>query len=162
MTRVLLILLVFPLFSSAESIFDKVPVSTIEKGKLKQESVIGSFCWHPKKGNHFCADTGLVSPREEIEIKPNSVLTLKMPNQENLKVIQYSFVPVTAEMQTAKEEYPGRYNWQGGLSEVKELKLKRKLKIKTRLEPGLYVLSVSAWWKNYDDANHGFLIKITP
>jgi len=162
MTRVLFLLFIFPTFAFAGSIFDDVPISTIEHRKVQQESVVGTFCWHSEEGNHFCADTALTSPQEEIEIRSNSVLTLKMPNQKNLRVIQYSFIPVTTEMQNTKEEYPGRYNWQAGPSEVKELKLKKKLKIRAKLEPGLYVLNISAWWKNYDDANHGFLIKITP
>lgn len=162
MHRLLFLLLFLPTLSYGKSLFDEVPTSSIRVGKIEQESVVGSFCWHPEEGSHFCADTGLVSPQEKIKVKSNSVFRLKMPNQENLRAIQYAFVPVTSEMVDSKEEYPGRYNWQGGVSEIQELRLRRKLKIKKKLEPGLYVLSISAWWKNYDDANHGFLIEVTP
>jgi len=162
MIRVILLFFIFPAFALGENIFDKVPTSTIVYGETAQESVVGSFCWHPEGDSHLCADTGLISPNEYMEVLSNSSLILKMPNQKNLRLIQYSFVPVTNEMEKTKGTHGNRYNWEGGTSEIKQLELKKELKIDFQLKPGLYILNVFAWWKNHDDANHGFLINIAP
>ncbi len=164
MIRLFILLFVIPLsaFANEEDPFDRVPTSHIKSNDVLQDSVIGTFCWHYGNGDHHCVDTGLVSPKESIEVKQGDPIALTMPNQKNLRLVQYSFIPVNDSMIVTDEVYPDRYYWDAGPSAVAQLELTQSLSISSELKPGLYVLSVSAWWNNYDDANHGFLINVSP
>ncbi|RBP44837.1 hypothetical protein [Arenicella xantha] len=155
--------LLWPLFFlPALALAESVPKSNIELNGAIQESVLGSFCWHINQGGHFCLDNGLTSPKEPLTAPQNFSLELKLPDQDKLRKVQYSFVPVDYEMIVDDGTALNGYGWNTGMKALQELDLNEKLTISSNLKPGLYVLGVLAWWKNHNDAYHGFLIKISP
>ena len=164
MTRILSILLIS--FFSSEVIgsgyFDKVPTASIEFNGEKQNSAVGTFCWHFPLEASMCVDTGLVSPNIPLSVNSNPTFLVTMPNHKDLMLIQYSVVAVSDDLAMKNDSAPERIDWDAGFKNVSELKVSKKLEIKLDLKPGLYVLNVMAWWKNHNDASHGFLVSVAP
>ena len=162
MSRMIALLFLVPSIVLAESSIDRIPRAKISIGSIEQTSALGSFCWHEEGSNHFCLDTGLVSPTKPINTKREVSLLLSMPNQRTLKHLNYSFVPVSKDLVNEEMSTQSSILWNAGTRELGTISLEENLKIMKKLSPGLYVFSVGAWWENGDDAKHGFLINVTP
>jgi len=135
------------------------PPATLEIDGKEQISGIGSYCWMGTwKG--LCADMiGLPTAQEPLIASPTFTAHLRLPLQESPSELQFNVVQVTEKDELT---FNGRgWSWwrtnEGGRF---TLTLEREPDIELSLEPGLYVLSIYAWWKEEGSASYGFLVEV--
>lgn len=137
------------------------PLARLEVGEERQLAGRGSFCW---KGN--CADFGIYTNSMPLVVRSPFTAHLHLPLVEppdGLRLYTMMVSPpghleyeiIADDEASWSSEKPGRELLDRGA-----LLLKRDQDIKLSLEPGYYALVISAAWRDYGDAQYGFLIEI--
>jgi hypothetical protein len=106
-----------------------------------------------------CADAGGIATSQEPLMADSPIdAILRLPLADPPSELQLQVLPVTS----ADELEPARgYRWWDfGEAALSQLPLETQQTLELTLEPGLYVLSVSAWWQEYGDVVYGFLIQV--
>ncbi len=125
----------------------------------EQISGIGSYCWRGT-WKALCADMiGIPTAQEPLIASSPFTAHLRLPLQEPPYELQFNVVQVTEQNEL---NFSGRgWRWwrtsEGGRF---TLPLEREPDIELSLKPGLYVLSIYAWWKEEGSASYGFLVEV--
>ena len=135
------------------------PPAILKIDGKEQISGISSYCWSGT-WKALCADMiGIPTAQEPLIASQTFTAHLLLPLQEPPYELQFNIVQVT---EKDKLTFNGRgWRWwrtnEGGRF---TLPLEREPDIELSLEPGLYVLSIYAWWKEEGSASYGFLVEV--
>ncbi len=129
----------------------------------EQTSGIGSNCWKEEnQTGYICSDTiGFITPTEPLltgsPLTAHLLFTLQEPPEEaGLSAIR------ATDDEELKVATSGTRAWRltGNYSKKYKLPSERESEINLSLEPGVYVLTVDATWKDKGSASYGFLVKV--
>jgi hypothetical protein len=138
------------------------PLARLEAGGKTQAANLGSYCW-----NGGCLDgPGVSTSSTPLILRSSAAARLHLPLDEIPEVLTLSatFVSSPGRLQydflyedQAEWSYekPGRERLDLGA-----LPLKREQDLKLSLEPGYYVLTILAAWRDLGDVQYGFLIEV--
>ncbi len=136
-----------------------VPTATISIGGTEQRSVVGGFCW-----DGLCADPGLwPSPRLPLRTKSPVEIRLSLPTQAKVRHVEYGLTRVTVDKAVQQSTAPEVFYWPSStpfVSGVTPVSAESLQTWRLELAPGLYFLTVFAWWTGPRDATHGFLFEV--
>jgi hypothetical protein len=125
----------------------------------------GSYCLKDLWIGSCKDDVGILTPQEPLFISSPFTAHLLLPFQEapeELQELQLNVIRVRDEDKLKGGE---EYRWQlWRFQEGKRfiLPLERDQDIGLSLEPGLYVLKISAMWKEKGNLRYGFLLEVLP
>ena len=137
------------------------PPATLNIGGKEQISGIGSYCW-TDTWNALCADmVGIPTAQEPLIASSPFTAHLRLPLQEPPYELQLDVIRVNHEDQINLSARGWRW-WDIWHLQTKNfiLPLESEQDIELSLEPGLYVLSVGAWWTEKGSASYGFLVEV--
>jgi hypothetical protein len=137
------------------------PLARLEIGQESWLAGRGGYCW---RGT--CADFGIYTNSEPIVVGSPFTAHLHLPLVEPPDVLKLYTMqvspPGSLEYETVSDlgaswsaEESGRESLDRG-----GLLLNRDQDIKLSLEPGYYVLTIFAAWRDYGDVQYGFLIEV--
>ncbi len=135
------------------------PPAILKIDGKEQVSGIGSYCWSGT-WKALCADMiGIPTAQEPLIVSQTFTAHLLLPLQKPPYELQFNIVQVT---EKDKITFNGRgWRWwrtnEGGRF---TLPLEREADIELALDPGLYVLSIYAWWKEEGSSSYGFLVEV--
>ncbi|TRZ88508.1 MAG: hypothetical protein D4R88_07745 [Methanosarcinales archaeon] len=135
------------------------PPATLKIEGTEQISGIGSFCW---KGTWkaLCVDMiGIPTALEPLLASSSFTAHLRLPIQEPPYDLRLNAVRVKDEDEL-NFSARGWHWWKEREEKLFTLHLEREQDIELSLEPGLYVLSIGAWWKDKGSASYGFLVEV--
>lgn len=137
------------------------PPAILKIDGKEQISGIGSYCWRGT-WNALCIDmTGPTTVQEPLIASSPFTANLTLPLQEPPYELRLNVFRVKDEDEFNLSARGGRWWNIGGLQgEHFNLSLEQEQDIELSLEPGLYVLSVGAWWKEKGSASYGFLVEV--
>ncbi len=138
------------------------PASQAIGGKV-QMSGIGSYCWSDDQtGRGVCADAiGIPTLVEPLPARSPLTAQIRLPLEEPPFELQFNVIRVT-EQDALPSRARGYRWWPWKEGRNVNLPLERQPQVELTLEPGLYVLHVSAWWHKQGDASYGFLVQVQP
>lgn len=129
----------------------------------EQTSGIGSNCWKEEnQTGYICSDTiGIITPAEPLLTGSPFTAHLRFTLQEPPEEVGLSATRATDDDEL-KVGASGTRVWRltGNYSKKYKLPSEHESEINLSLEPGLYVLTVDATWKNKGSASFGFLVKV--
>lgn len=135
------------------------PPAILEIDGKEQISGIGSYCWSGT-WKALCADMiGIPTAQEPLIAGPTFTAHLRLPLQEPPYELQFNVVQVTEKDELTFDGRGWRW-WRTNEGGRFTLPLEREQDIELSLEPGLYVLSIYAWWKEEGSASYGFLVEV--
>jgi hypothetical protein len=137
------------------------PPAILKIGGKEQISGIGSYCWSGT-WKALCADMiGIPTAQEPLIASPTFTAHLRLPLQEPPYELQLNVVRVKDEDELNFSGRGWRW-WDARNVEEKNFTLpfEPEKDIELSLEPGLYVLSIGAWWKEMGSASYGFLVEV--
>jgi hypothetical protein len=140
------------------------PPAMLEIAGQEQVSGIGTYCWYEPAGTDtsagLCADmAGVPTVEKSLVAGSPFTATFRLEPAETPDDVRLEVMPVTAEDEL--ETWPaGSRGWAFKAGESYRLPLERAPSIGLSLEPGLYVLNLSAWWEAWGDASYGFLVEV--
>ena len=137
------------------------PPATLNIGGKEQISGIGSYCWK-ETWNALCADMGEVPTAQEPLIADSPFAAhLRLPLKEPPYELRFDVIRVDPENQINLSARGWRW-WDIWHLQRKNftLTLEPEQDIELSLEPGLYVLSIGAWWAEKGSASYGFLVEV--
>lgn len=140
--------------------FEKVPSVTITFQTQTQKSKVGSFCWPLESGTMCSEPIAWPSPKEPLIVSSPFRLKIAMPIPEKVKHVEYMVSKVTESDMNKYEVGPDTTLWNVPVENVEPINSIGKQSLELQLEPGLYVLTLFAWWFGIGDATHGFLIEV--
>ena len=86
---------------------------------------------------------------------------IRLPLEQSPFELQFNVIRVT-EQDALPSRARGYRWWPWKEGRNVNLPLERQQQVELTLEPGLYVLHVSAWWHKQGDASYGFLVQVQP
>ncbi len=135
------------------------PPAILEINGKEQISGIGSYCWSGT-WKALCADMiGIPTAQEPLIACPTFTANLRLPIQEPPSELQLDVIQVTEQDEINLSARGWRW-WRTNEGGRFTLPLEREPDIELSLEPGLYVLSIYAWWKEEGSASYGFLVEV--
>ncbi len=137
----------------------KPPPAILKIDGKEQISGIGSYCW---KGTWkaLCVDyAGIPTAQEPLLASSPFTAHLLLPLQEPPYELQLDVIKVTEKDELNLSARGWRW-WRFKEGKRFTQPLERESDIELPLEPGLYVLSIEAWWKDKGSASYGFLVKV--
>ncbi|MFZ2411929.1 MAG: hypothetical protein WAW23_10190 [Candidatus Methanoperedens sp.] len=135
------------------------PPAILKIDGKEQISGIGSYCWGGT-WKALCADMiGIPTAQEPLLASSHFTAHLRLPLQEPLYELRLNVVQVKDEDEL-NFGAPGWRWWKEREEKLFTLPLEREQDIELSLEPGLYVLSVGAWWEKKGSASYGFLVEV--
>ena len=137
------------------------PPAILNIGGKEQISGIGSYCWK-ETWNALCADmVGIPTAQEPLIAGSTFTALLRLPLKEPPYELRFDVIRVDPENQINLSARGWRW-WDIRGTQTKNftLTLEPEQDIELSLEPGLYVLSVGAWWKEKGSASYGFLVEV--
>lgn len=156
----IVILIVISVYLISQEEIEPPPAILKIDGK-EQISGIGSYCW---KGTWkaLCVDKiGIPTAQEPLIASSPFSANLRLPLQEPPSELQLDVIQVTEQDELNSSPRGWRW-WNTWDLQGKRLTLplERESDMELSLEPGLYVLSIEAWWKEKGSASYGFLVKV--
>ena len=146
--------------STATSPVDDIepPPATLEINGSVQTSGIGTFCWSNESGG-LCADMiGVPTQPDPIITSSPIQAQLHLPLEEPPSNLELQIMPVD---ETSIDVGPRNYRWWDYQDQPSgTLPLISEQAIDLSLEPGLYVLRITAWWDGEGDVTYGFLLQV--
>ncbi|MCX9027780.1 MAG: hypothetical protein OIN86_06325 [Candidatus Methanoperedens sp.] len=155
-----IILIVTSVYSISQQEIEPPPAILKIDGK-EQISGIGSYCWRGT-WNALCIDmTGPTTVQEPLIASPTFTANLTLPLQEPPYELRLDVIRVKDEDELNFSARGWRW-WDTRDVQGKNftLPLESEQDIELSLEPGLYVLSIGAWWKDKGSASYGFLVEV--
>jgi hypothetical protein len=138
------------------------PLAILTVAGTQQIAGQGSHCWKYPDGRPFCKDMFATPTAIEPLITESPFAAhLLVPTQQPLTNLLLEVKPVTDEnlFDSTNKDWkwwrPDSEDWQRFL-----LALEREMVVDLSLEPGLYVLSLSAWVQDMGSASYGFLVEV--
>jgi hypothetical protein len=108
----------------------------------------------------LCADLiGLPTAQEPLIASSPFTVHLRLPLQEPPYELRLNVVRVKDEDELNFSK-PGWRYWKEREEKLFTLSLEPEQDIELSLEPGLYVLSIGAWWKEKGSESYGFLVEV--
>lgn len=135
------------------------PPAILKIDGKEQISGIGSYCW---KGTWkaLCVDyAGIPTAQEPLLASSPFTAHLRLAIQEPPYELQFNVIQVTEQDELNFSARDWRW-WRFKEGKRFTRPLERESDIELSLEPGLYVLSIDAWWKEKGSASYGFLVKV--
>lgn len=154
----IVILIVISVYSISQEKIEPPPAILKIEGK-EQISGIGSYCW---KGTWkaLCADMiGIPTAQEPLIASSPFTAHLRLPLQEPPYDLRLNVVRVKDEDELNFSARGWRW-WKEREEKLFTLPLEHEQDIELSLEPGLYVLSIGAWWKDKGSASYGFMVEV--
>lgn len=105
---------------------------------------------------------GILTIQEPLPVGSPFTAHLSLPFQESPEELQLNVIRVTSEDKLKGGEEHRWQLWRFQEGQRFMLPLEREQDIELSLEPGLYVLKISASWKEKDDTRYGFLWEVQP
>jgi len=135
------------------------PPAILKIDGKEQISGIGSYCWMGAwKG--LCVDMiGIPTAQEPLIASSPFTAHIRLPLQEPPYELRLNVVRVKDEDELNFSARGWRW-WKEREEKLFILSLEREQDIELSLEPGLYVLSIGAWWKDKGSASYGFLVEV--
>jgi IPT/TIG domain len=137
------------------------PPATLKIDGKEQISGIGSYCWSGT-WKALCADmVGIPTAQEPLIASPTFTAHLRLPLQDPPYELRLDVIRVKYEDELNLSARSWRW-WDTRDVQRKNfiLPFEPEQDIELSLEPGLYVLSIGAWWKEKGSASYGFLVKV--
>lgn len=135
------------------------PPATLKIDGKEQISGISSYCWGGT-WKALCADmAGIPTAHEPLIASPTFTAHLRLPLQESPYELRLNVVRVKDEDELNFSARGWRW-WKVGEEKLFILSLEPEQDIELSLEPGLYVLSIGAWWTEKGSASYGFLVEV--
>ncbi|MCZ7380889.1 MAG: hypothetical protein O8C64_04860 [Candidatus Methanoperedens sp.] len=134
------------------------PLSILKIDDKEQISGIGSYCWRGT-WKALCADMiGIPTTQEPLIASSPFTAHLCLPLQEPPYELRLNVVRVKDEDELNFSARGWRW-WKEREEKLFTLSLEHG-DVELSLDPGLYVLSVGAWWKEKGSASYGFLVEV--
>ncbi len=123
------------------------PPASLAIGGKVQMSGIGSYCWSDDQtGRGVCADAiGIPTAPEPLSARSPMTAQIRLPLEQSPFELQLNVIRVT-EQDALPSRARGYRWWPWKEGRNVNLPLERQPQVELTLEPGLYVLHVSAWW----------------
>lgn len=102
---------------------------------------------------------GIPTAQEPLIASSPFTAHLRLPLQEPPYELRLNVVQVKDEDEL-NFSARGRRWWKEREEKLFTLPLEREQDIELSLEPGLYILSIDAWWKEKGSASYGFLVEV--
>jgi len=135
------------------------PTAILKIDGKEQISGIGGFCWRGT-WKALCTDTiGLPTPQEPLIAGSPFTAHLTLPLQEPPYELRLNVFRVRDGDELNFSARGWRW-WKVREEKLFILSLEHEQDIELSLEPGLYVLSVGAWWEEKGSASYGFLVEV--
>lgn len=137
------------------------PPAILEIDGKEQISGIGSFCWSGT-WKALCADmVGIPTGQEPLIASPTFTAHLSLPIKEPPYELRLDVIIIDPENQINLSAGGWRW-WDIWHLQTKNftLNLEPEQDFELWLEPGIYVLSVGAWWTEKGSASYGFLVEV--
>jgi hypothetical protein len=154
------ILIIISVYLMSQKEIEPPPAILKIDGK-EQISGVGSYCW-TETWNALCADMiGIPTAQEPLIASSPFTAHLRLPLQEPPYELQLDVIRVNDEDQINLSARGWRW-WDIRDTQRKNftLTLESEQDIELSLEPGLYVLSIGAWWTEKGSASYGFLVEV--
>ncbi len=154
----IVILIVISVYLISQKEIEPPPAILKIDGK-EQISGIGSYCWRGT-WKALCVEViGIPTAQEPLIASSPFTAHLRLPLQEPPYELRLNVVQVKDEDEL-NFSARGRRWWKEREEKLFTLPLEREQDIELSLEPGLYVLSIGAWWKDKGSASYGFLVEV--
>ena len=135
------------------------PPAILKIDGKEQISGIGSYCWEGT-WKALCADMiGIPTAQEPLTASSSFTAHLYLPLQEPPDELQFNVVQVTEKDELNFSARGWRW-WRINEGGRFTLPLENEPDIELSLKPGLYVLSIYAWWKEEGSADYGFFVEV--
>lgn len=155
---------ILALFLLAGSAGAYPPPAILKINGNEQTSGIGSNCWREENETYFvCSDMiGFITPTEPLLTGSPFTAHLRFTLQKPPEEAGLSATRATDDDELKVAAY-GTKAWRltGNYSKKYKLPSESESEINLSLEPGLYVLTVDATWKDKGSATYGFLVKVS-
>ncbi|MCX9012441.1 MAG: hypothetical protein OIN66_15145 [Candidatus Methanoperedens sp.] len=157
-TLTIVILIVISVYLVSQKEIEPPPATLNIDGK-EQISGIGSYCWRDT-WRALCVDMiGMPTAYEPLIASSPFTAHLRLPLQESPYELQFNIAQVTEQDEINFGARDWRW-WRTSEGGRFTLPLKPEPDIELSLKPGLYVLSIYAWWKEEGSVSYGFLVKV--
>lgn len=120
----------------------------------------GSYCLKEQWIGPCKDNVGILTLQEPLPVGSPFTAHLLLPFQEAPEELQLNVIRVTGEDKLKGGEEHGWQLWRFLEGKRFMLSLEREQDIELSLEPGLYVLKISAGWKEKGHLNYGFLLEV--
>ena len=138
------------------------PLAILMVGEAEQIAGQGSYCWRDPKGRPLCMDMiGIATAQEALLTESPFEAHLRVPIEQPLTELLLDVIPVTDEDEFDSNAKGSRW-WRpkGENQERFPLASERDVIVDLSLEPGLFVLKLSAWVQERGSASYGFLVEV--
>ncbi len=137
------------------------PPATLEIDGKTQTAGIGSYCWSDRANaaQEVCVDLEGVPTAREALIAANTPYQarFRLPLGTPPDSLYIAVLPAGVEIVGGANDVR---LWTPGAGWAGELPLKNEIDYEFQEGPGLYILQLSAHWKNFGDASYGFLVQV--
>lgn len=137
------------------------PPATLNIDGKEQISGISSYCWKGTLKGHCPEMIGIPTAQEPLIASSPFTVHLRLPLQEPPYELRLDVIRVNHEDQINLSARGWRW-WDIRDTQRKNftMTLESEQDIELSLEPGLYVLSIGAWWNEKGSAIYGFLVEV--
>ena len=154
------IIIVISIYLISQQEIEPPPAILKIDGK-EQISGIGSYCWSGI-WKALCADmVGIPTAQEPLIASPTFTANLRLPLQEPPYELRLDVIRVKYEhelnLSARGWSWWDTRDMQGNNF---NLSFEPEQDIELSLEPGLYVLSIGAWWTEKGSVSYGFLVEV--
>jgi|GEM_PF-1224242 len=127
---------------------------------LNNNRGIGSYCLKEIWIGPCKDKLGILTSHEPLPVGSPFTAHLLLPFHENPEELQLNVIRVSREDKLKGGEENAWQLWRFQEGKPFMLTLEREQDIQLSLEPGLYVLKISAGWKDKGNLNYGFLLEV--
>ena len=139
------------------------PLATLTIAGEEQIAELTGYCWRHEDGRPMCsgAPIGIRTAQEALLTESPFVARLWAPIEQPMTGLLLEVIPATDDDQFESTAQDSRV-WRPDMENSQRFPLatERETSVDLSLEPGLYVLSLSAGVQGMGDASYGFLVEV--